>query len=319
MNALLPTLPDHAAYWTAHAAFDFGPALTAIARRHGLSGPIARFATGGNVIASAGDTAVVKLLAPFFAEECERERASLVIVGGRLPLAVPRLLAEGELEGWPYLILERLPGGPLGAAWPAVGPEDRVRILRSLGAALAELHALPLPVDVSEVAIDLPTFVATQTDTAVRRQRSLGLSEPIATALPEAIAAAALDPRATPVLIHADMTSDNVLLDFRGDLPQATGWIDFGDAMLCDPEYDLVTPAVFICRGDRALVDALLDGYGIPPTGRDAALRRRLFAWTVLHRFANLPKYLQWAGCPEPRSLAEAENALWPIGASACD
>ena len=207
--------------------------------------------------------------------------------------------------------LERLPGEPLEAGWSSVGAEDRGRIVRTLGAALAALHALPVPRDVPPVvAIDWPAFVATQTATAGERQRALGLPEPLCAALPDAIGGAALDPHTIGVLVQADMNSNNLLLAGA----EASGWSDFGDAMIGDPLYDLVTPGVFVCKGERVLVDALLDGYGLPPARRDAVLRRRLFAWTALHRFAHLGKYLRWAGRPNPATLEEAELALWPIG-----
>ncbi|WP_437292019.1 serine/threonine-protein kinase [Sorangium sp. So ce406] len=74
-----------------------------------------------------------------------REAAALRRIG---PPAVPRLLAEGEVEGgFPYLVLELLEGETLArwmAALPGAGaaaPADAARLVDALGAAVDRIHA----------------------------------------------------------------------------------------------------------------------------------------------------------------------------------
>lgn len=79
-----------------------------------------------------------------------------------------------------------------------------------------------------------------------------------------------------------------------------------------DPLFDLITPALLIARSDRALLGALLDGYGVSPSARDERLRSRLTAYAVLHRFNKLTRYLGWAD--RPIDSTEALGAvLFPL------
>src|SRR5436190_23457539 len=89
------------------------PAVQVVAERHRLTGELRRPDNGSNVVFHVGEACVVNLFAPIFAGEHRTERALLAHVAGRLPVATPEILADGELEGWPYLVLSRIAGAPL--------------------------------------------------------------------------------------------------------------------------------------------------------------------------------------------------------------
>ena len=147
---------------------------------------------------------------------------------------MPRVIAEGELEGWPYLVLEPLPGIPLNQVWEQVEARDRAAICETLGGVMAALHAVPTD-GLGAIAVDWPAWLAERRAGFAAAQAERGAS-------PEWIAAA-LDflaemwPEITtgaPVLLNADITDEHVLLAREGDRWRMTGLIDFGDAMLGD-------------------------------------------------------------------------------------
>lgn len=89
------------------------PAMRVVRERHG-GGDIAPTGLGSNVLLALGDDHLVKLFPPAGAPEHTAERAALEAVHGRLGVATPEVLAHGEVEGWPYLVIPRLPAIYIG-------------------------------------------------------------------------------------------------------------------------------------------------------------------------------------------------------------
>jgi hygromycin-B 7''-O-kinase len=118
LPALLPALHDVAEYARARPRSELWiPALRAICARHGLArGPLEQFLPlGTHVVFAAGRDHVVKLFAPFWGRDFAVESACARAVRD-LGVAVPEVVAAGELEGWPYLVLRRLSGVRLDRA-----------------------------------------------------------------------------------------------------------------------------------------------------------------------------------------------------------
>ena len=60
--------------------------------------------------------------------------------------------------------------------------------------------------------------------------------------------------RPPPVLLHGDLTEDNILMGEAQ--PQQLSLIDFGDASFGDPLYDFVALSLSSLRSDPSLIDA---------------------------------------------------------------
>lgn len=283
------------------------PAVSALAEAHGLAGVALQDLGGGNLVVAAGTNHVIKLTAPVFRREIDAEAAALAHIGAALP--VPRLIAHGEWLGWPFVILTRLPGAGIGSCRAVVPAAQLQALLRAVGAALRSLHSLVPPASLPGER--WAAYLARESVACVPRQRAWGLAPALVDDLPGFLAKVALAPLPPEVLLHADLTHENVIvrnLDGRWEL---SGLIDFGDAMTGDPLFDLVAPALLIGRGDPALIAALLDGYQIPRAQRDATLRRRLMALAALHRWNDLSRYAGWVG---PVTRVEAlSRVLFPL------
>jgi fructosamine-3-kinase len=128
--------------------------LAAIAALWGL-GPLVSVAPlGGGVVNSAlllNGRAVLRINtrepdAPKIAKEAWA--LGWVGVQGLGAVRVPAVLGVDTARTilpYDYLLLEYLPDPPADAAWEAAGPAERAGLSRQMGAALARLHALPLP------------------------------------------------------------------------------------------------------------------------------------------------------------------------------
>lgn len=310
---LLPEIADLEAYRAVYRdASVWLPAIREICRREGLDADALEQAPpGSHVVFRAGPRLLIKLFSRLWLSDAVSERLALGRLASHPEVNVPRLLAEGSLEGWPYMVLDPLPGIPLNQVWDQVELRDRLAVCETLGKTMSALHAVPTA-GLDELTVDWPAWLAERREGFSGAQTERGAS-------PEWIESALafleeMWPEVTqglPVLLNADITDEHVLLAKDGGRWRMTGLIDFGDAMLGDALYDFTAPLVSIIGRDSGLRRALMHGYGYPDTALDASLSRRMAAMGLLHQFADLKYYLGVAGEPAPSCLANLLVALW--------
>lgn len=256
------------------------PAMNAIRARHG-GGPPAPTGLGSNVLFTLGEDRFVKLFPPRYQFAQQAECAALTAVHGRLGVASPEVLAEGEIEGWPYLVLSRVPGRTVRSAWPALDPGARARLMEAAGTVLRALHGIAVP----GLDGDWAGFVAKQRALAYTRQAGWGVAPALLSGLDRALERAADDDAIVP--LHADLTGENMLVDDAGRLSAV---LDFGDARSGARDYDLVTPGMLVAAGERlphgpSLFRILRDATG------SSADPGRVLAFAALHPFNDLTRY----------------------------
>ncbi|MBI5515999.1 MAG: aminoglycoside phosphotransferase family protein [Deltaproteobacteria bacterium] len=274
------------------------PAAGELFSRHGHHGEPRRL--GGTALVYALGGAVLKLLPPVWAASCDAEVAVLERVHGRLGVPSPELLAVGSLEGWRYFLARELQGRALDAVWPSFDCAARERASRQAGELLARLHAVPPP---EHPQLTPPggwrAFLTANARGAVDLQRARGLGGTdlawLEAALPTLLPAALRVCDKTPALLHTELGPGHLLAREDGSL---CGVLDFGDALVGPPDYDLVAAGLFVARGDPSLFRALAEASGC------AVDREALLALTALHRYAHLPWYLRETGIASVEALA---------------
>jgi len=191
------------------------------------------------------------------------ERRLLALLGPRLPVAVPDMSLHALDDGTPYALYRRLPGEAAACA-------DAEAIAGDVAGLLTALHAIE-PAD----ALVLGLVAPGKLDLEVLARRATAEVVPLlpweaVEALREAFAALREPPPAEAV-VHADLGESNLLVS-GGAL---TGVIDWADAHVGDPAYDL---SWFVqCLGVEG-ARAALAAY-VPPAGTDPeTLWRRAFA-----------------------------------------
>lgn len=250
---------------------------------------------------------VVKLVPHHWRAKFEAERTMLTLVHGKLSTATPEIVAEGELGAWSYLVMTRLTGRAASGVLKTASDVERRSIMRAVGELIARVQELPAP---AALATNWPRFVEELVAGCAERHAKGGTNPEWIAAISERLAGvvAELASPARLVPMHADLHSDHILLD---DSLQLTGLLDFGDALIGDPAYDLVTPVTFFVRGRADLLAALFEGFGWAPTPE---LRRRCTAYQLLHRFSDLKRDTLLMTLPrEPATLDATLDALWPM------
>src|SRR5690606_16828014 len=91
-----------------------------------------------------------------------------------------------------------------------------------------------------------------------------------------------------------------------------SGLIDFGDAMLGFPKYDLLGPGAFLIQGDKSLLREFLISYGYPSNMLTSEMSHQLMALALLHKYSNLNTQVRIKDWKEKaKNLKELENLMW--------
>ncbi len=290
----------------------FRPALQVIASRHGLAGDSVEFIfSGSNVLARAGADSVIKLFCPLWGEQQRGEGACLKQVEGKLPIETPEVRGEGELEGWPYLVMRRLPGRTIRSVWDKINPIQRAGLAAAIGELTTALQEVPTAGMETVLESDWTSFTEERLRLTPIQQEKWGCPKALVAEMPGWLKAAQpLHPEGfSPCLLHADMTDENLLVEEVRGRWTLSGLVDFGDSLLGWKEYEWVTPAFLVCHREPALVQALVRGAGVSAQEMNEAMTLRLGAWSLLHRYNNITRYLTPAG-PTP-SLDELVRNWW--------
>ncbi|MGW6059341.1 phosphotransferase family protein [Streptomyces sp. NPDC055189] len=288
------------------------PGVEDLCRRLGLTGaPLERFTEGTQPVYAVGDDLVLKLFPGAAAGDSLVEERVLSHLQGRLPVPTPRVHASGAYEnGWRYVLMSRLPGEDLAAAWPRIPRADRERLVTEAGETLAALHALdPEPLADVLGPGDWGAFLGRQRAGAVARQRERGLPESWVEQIPgflDAVPPRADVPRADAprALLHTEFMRQHLMVGPVGERPGLTGLFDFEPAMIGDRAYDFVGVGLFVTRAEPGLLGRFMRAYGRTFEPRE------LLAHTLLHVYSNLPWYLRELPAP-PEPTLDALALAW--------
>ncbi|MEN9936560.1 MAG: hypothetical protein RLZZ387_3139 [Chloroflexota bacterium] len=275
---------------------------------------------GTNAVFLVDGTWAVKLYPDLFGGQAsfpaEVELYGLVARAG---LPAPALVAHGALFDddlpwrWPYIVTRVIPGGSLGES--QVSDDDRLALARWLGPLVRSIHRLPLEGCIS-LQPDWDGFAAyleAQRAGVAARHAGWGMPAHLAAQLDAYIppVAALIDREAPPAVMHCDLNHDHVLGLEEGGRWRPTGIIDFGDARVGDPAYELGALHLGLFHSDRRLLRAFLDSYGweIHP-----GFPRRAMCMALLHEcnvlwsvFEDLPH------AAEVATLEELEQLVWDV------
>ncbi len=291
------------------------PAMRAICQRHRLDPVSLEFAPPGtHVVFRASPNRIIKLFALPWRGDIVPERLVLERLAGHPVIPAPQLVAEGELEGWSYLILTAVEGTPVGQVWDALEDHDREQIATRTGELIAALHRIPVE-GLEPITVDWAAFLGERLRASAEQHARAGATPVWVAAIREFLQdlPPLFEPDFRPVLLNADITDEHLLVSRRGQSWDVTGLIDYGDAMLGHPLYEFVA-TLSITRGARPLRRSLFLACGFREDQLDRLLERKLMAYTLLHRFADVRWLLALAGDVPPGDIRALERILWSFG-----
>ena len=113
-----------------------------------------------------------------------------------------------------------------------------------------------------------------------------------------------LPPRPDRRIVHADLHADHLFVEGR----RLVGIIDWGDALVADPYYELPAMHLGTFDADRGLLAAFLEGYGWPS---DPDFARRAMTMTLLHAFDVMDGVARRIDLAEVATLDELADLVW--------
>ena len=293
------------------------PVIEAICHRYSfLNQPCKRGPDGSHIVYFVGQSFVIKLFVPLFAQDFAAESLVARHLAGKIDLEIPEIVAEGQIAGWNYLVMTRISGTPLQFVWDDLLPDDRRAIAADVGRLIAFLRTVPIS-GLESLGVDWSQFLAAQ----IAALPTHHLPVPQLTWAPEQELSAFFDSLAgsinqpfQPVLLMADITREHVFVKCSDRKWRMVGYLDFGDAMLGHPDYEMVAPGLEIAGGDPELLRSLLVAVGYPENTLDQSLSRRLMAYTLIHRYVDLAAVISLI--PQARSAANLDELallVWPL------
>ncbi len=236
---------------------------------------------GSNVVYAFGSL-IVKLFPPPWKEDFYTEKVALAFANTH-GLPAPEIVAEGEIDGWPYFIATRLNGIPVAEVWHGLHWEQKREIVVQLGRLMHALHGSGVPKGLPD---DWDAFLRLRLSRAENHHK---VAEPWRSWIVEQLK----DFREPPlqmVLLHGDLTRDHLLLTERDNELSISGLIDFGDARVGHPYYDFAVPLLDYVYGEPELSGVLLDAYGL---AQASEIVDSLTKYCLLHEFATLDDHLE--------------------------
>ena len=273
----------------------FTPGVKEICRRHNFdAGTLQRELEGSNIVFRV-DGAIIKVFCNLWPEDYRAERASLLSVSN---LPVPRILADGRVDNWNYLVLSELDGNPIGKVWGNLQFAQKTDLLRQLGVLIRTLHTQDPD---SGLRNDWANFIRQRVRRAdnhhvVEEPWKSWIRDRLSNHMPLNDAS---------VLLHADITDEHVLLTEGTDSWVINGLIDFGDAKIGHPHYDFLAPIAYLTFGEPKLTEVFLESYGL---SLDKPTMESITTFCLLHEFGTLADFLNRHPVQNPKAFCEA---LW--------
>ena len=263
---------------------------------------------------------VIKVYAPFWRDfAVERELYTMLGRQGTLP--VPKVLSSGlywDRIEWPYLIMELIDGQPIRDVRDEIGEGNLLEVAAELGKIVRALHqtdaALLRGLERREESWShlLERRKAESVD-EIERKKLLppGVVEDLKEFLKTATAGLE---EYQPVLVHGDITDDNLLVREVDGRWGIAGLLDFDDARIGAKGYEW--PALWFgaLAQDVSAMRRFLDSYQ-PGVALDERFSQQALAWTLLHDFGTgmVEKAFEAAGPTAViGSLQELREFLWP-------
>lgn len=237
-----------------------------------------------------------------------------------LPIPSPGICAYGRLdENWQYLVFEYIHGMSIGQARDQLTKEDWSMVACQVGEYIRCLHDLTrddqhaIPISLQSCMNRFVGFLEQQRiKCAVNHRAWNDLPEHLLTQVEDfTLPVDQLINISAPLyLIHADLTSDHLLGKVRKGVWHTQAIIDWGDAMIGNVLYELVSIHLDLFGSEKTLLRLCLDMYDLPEFYRKDFPQKAL-SMVLLHQFP-MPEQI-YAPYREAQSLWELADRMFAV------
>ncbi|MGH6972059.1 MAG: phosphotransferase family protein, partial [Caulobacteraceae bacterium] len=279
-----------------------------------LPAPLVRKTEGSSLVFRSADGRWLKLSPPFFGDSLATEVEITPRLAGRLPVPVPDILEHGALKDWGYLVSAEVPGVQIEAVLDDLDGADLERIATELGAFMRVFHE-----------VSIPGFERSfgpwdrYLEGALADPRRLHASRGTDGAAADRIAvflerwAPALRALGPPVLVHADLTAEHVMVSQASGRWSLCGVLDLADAMKAPAELDLMAPFIELFRSRGALQRRLAEEAGAWLPDDPAQRAELVMALALQHRFMHFHDWFAKELALGVTAVEDIARAVFPL------
>jgi len=269
------------------------------------------FLEGTNIVFAHGKNRIIKIFPPVHKDHFTHEVLVMHQLYNKLSVNTPKIEFEGEIEGWPFIIMSRLDGTLLEGLWEKIDHNNKMVLIREVGSLIREVHSLPTN-GLEVIDCHWEQFISKQKLQCLEHHRSMQLPEKLLQQIPKYLESMDLPKIKNPVILTGEYTPMNLLVSETSGIWYISGMIDFGDSVLGMPEYDLLGPGAFLIQGDKQLLKEFLKSYGYSTESMTPTLSRQFTILMLLHRYSNLNVQVRikdWKS--NVNSMEDLENLVW--------
>lgn len=233
-------------------------------------------------------------------------------------------VAEDKHWRWPWTIQRYMRGHSLEQLWSNMKEMQRVEAARYIGTSLRIIHDI-YPEGTKFLQYNEPwgsfhDYIDFQYKNALLKEKKEGnLAAPLRRQIqyylpshPRDLYRELMDK--PPPFLHGDFNCTHLIGKFMEDMSyKPKGVIDFGDSLVGDPLYDLVTIHIDVFKCNKQYTLELMKSYGIDLWKRED-FAYKMMCYTLLHRedpFRSIyEKHPEWKEIP---TLFELESVLYRI------
>lgn len=242
--------------------------IARIATKHGIKiNSLTKINGWANGLFIVNNEVVIKIVPPNWIGQGKRELAALeLIVGHPLPVATPQLLANGSLDGWLYVIINKLEGTNLNEIWKDLDEDNQCSIIKQVVEFANALHKINIShVDKnSELYHDWPVFLQNQAANCYEKHKSKNIPKHLLDTMGSFLANHDHQSKFEHYqLMHTDLHPGNLMAIKQNDTWQLSAVIDFGDALIGPDKYfEYATSSLLMGLGNKNINQTLLQAYG---------------------------------------------------------
>ncbi len=288
----------------------FQEAAKAICIRKGILSVSVRSAMSGSLpVVFVNELIVFKFFPPIYSDGFETEVKALQLLAGAEAFA-PKFLDMGSIDNWNYVEMSQLQGSNLKDLWAQISIEDQITASRIVGSKLRKIHLLEIKKGWGDHKA-WNNFLTVQKQECLLRHTKSKLREDFLKQIPEFLARVNLPMPQQISFLHTEVMKDHVFFKKEMGVLKFKGFIDFEPSMSGDPEYDFASVGIFLSSGNKSVLRAFFEGYEYLSIAALSDFRKRIMAYTLLHRYSNLNWYLQFM--PQANTLDELADLWWAI------
>jgi hygromycin-B 7''-O-kinase len=282
------------------------PAINAILNQHQLTKKnVLRISNGSNALFDINNEYILKLVPPNWDYQGIGELESMTLLNqgkhsGKLSLAVPDIIGSGRVDNWFYVIMTKLKGQSMADIWPELSTAQKLPLVKQLGQFMTELHQITSTQELTpdlKLKVNWPEYIKGLIADSVPRHTRKGVSQALVAQISDYLQHADCHFNDIHnVVIHMDLHPWNLMVEKHHGHYRLCGAVDFGDAVVGNSQLlELATPIIFVCQGNKTLIDELLANYSLLNTAYQdrRVLQRQLMAVSLIRPACDFNFVLQ--------------------------